>query len=184
MGNGRSLQSAGVDWTRIFSRHWNCPLICGPFCIRIAEIIFQPTFCWIHHCGKFSYPRTGPATNFMPLIDAVRRSNQEMTGVCSGHQISSGRRSVSGDASRGIGKEHSAAGNLLIGNSRRSYVELKRHIGSPASIRPPIVPANQYAVSTPHTTVASYRSAKIPTADAPANATQRHRLKHFVGRLI
>jgi signal transduction histidine kinase len=69
---------------------------------------------------------------FASLIDAVRQYNQEMTGIVywSGDQADD--EVFHAIPLRGVGKEHPLLGILLVGNSRRSYVELKRHIGSSA----------------------------------------------------
>ena len=69
---------------------------------------------------------------FAPLIDAVRRYNQEMTGVVHWSSDQADDEVFQAMPLRGIGKDHPLLGILLIGNSRRSYVELKRHIGSSA----------------------------------------------------
>lgn len=75
-----------------------------------------------------------PAEKLEPLVDAVRQSKQEMTS----------RVRWSGDQSEdevfhaiplmgaGAGKDRPLLAILLIGNSRRTYVELMRHIRSAA----------------------------------------------------
>ena len=73
-----------------------------------------------------------PGDKFAPLIDAVRRYNQEMTGVVHWSLDQADDEVFQAIPLRGAGKEHPLLGILLIGNSRRSYVELKRHIGSSA----------------------------------------------------
>jgi signal transduction histidine kinase len=75
---------------------------------------------------------TRSAEKLEPLVDAVRRSNQETTRVVQ----------WSGDRAEdevfhaiplvGAGKGGPLLAILLIGNSRRNYVELMRHIGSAA----------------------------------------------------
>ncbi|MGA8763673.1 MAG: ATP-binding protein, partial [Candidatus Sulfotelmatobacter sp.] len=74
------------------------------------------------------------AENLEPLIDTVRQNKQETTAVVQ----------WSGDAAddevfhalplegTGVGKERALLGILLVGNSRRPYVELQRHIRSAA----------------------------------------------------
>ena len=69
---------------------------------------------------------------FAPLIDAVRRYNQEMAGVVHWSSDQADDEVFQAMPLRGIGKDHPLLGILLVGNSRRSYVELKRHIGSSA----------------------------------------------------
>jgi two-component system, NtrC family, nitrogen regulation sensor histidine kinase NtrY len=73
---------------------------------------------------------------FATLIDAVRRYNQEMTAVL---HWSSDQRSDPADDEvfhaiplQGTGKDHPLLAILLIGNSRRPYVELKRSIRNAA----------------------------------------------------
>lgn len=73
-----------------------------------------------------------PGDKFAPLIDAVRRYNQEVTGVVQWSSDQADDEVFQAMPLRGIGKDHPLLGVLLIGNSRRSYVELKRHIGSSA----------------------------------------------------
>src|SRR5216684_4264768 len=69
-----------------------------------------------------------PTSKLAPLIESVRQSNQEMTAIVhwSGDQAED--EVFHAIPLRGAGKESPLLGILLIGNSRRSYVELKRHI--------------------------------------------------------
>jgi two-component system, NtrC family, nitrogen regulation sensor histidine kinase NtrY len=69
-----------------------------------------------------------PPEKLAPLIESVRQSNQEMTAIVhwSSDQIED--EVFHAIPLHGVGKDHSLLGILLIGNSRRSYVELKRHI--------------------------------------------------------
>ena len=73
-----------------------------------------------------------PADKFAPLIEAVRQYNQEMTGVVHWSSDQADDEVFHAIPLRGTGKEHPLLGILLIGNSRRSYVELKRHIRASA----------------------------------------------------
>ena len=73
-----------------------------------------------------------PADRFAPLIDAARQYNTEMTGIVHWSQDQGDDEVFHAIPLRGVGKEKPLLGILLIGNSRRSYVELKRHIGSSA----------------------------------------------------
>jgi nitrogen fixation/metabolism regulation signal transduction histidine kinase len=79
---------------------------------------------------------TRPAEKLEPLVDAVRQSKQEMTGSV---QWSGDR--AEDEVFHAIPLEGAEAGKdrpllaiLLIGNSRRTYVELLRHIRSAALI--------------------------------------------------
>jgi len=73
-----------------------------------------------------------PGEKFASLIDAVRQYNQEMKGTVRWSSDQADDEVFQAIPLRGVGKEHPLLGILLIGNSRRSYVELKRHIGSSA----------------------------------------------------
>ncbi len=73
-----------------------------------------------------------PDDKFANLIDAVRQYNQEMKGTVHWSPDQADDEVFQAIPLRGVGKEHPLLGILLIGNSRRSYVELKRHIRSSA----------------------------------------------------
>ncbi len=73
-----------------------------------------------------------PAQKFETLIDAVRQYNQEMTGIVHWSSDQADDEVFHAIPLRGVGKERPLLGILLIGNSRRSYVELKRHIRASA----------------------------------------------------
>ncbi len=75
-----------------------------------------------------------PADNFATLVDAVRKYNQEMTGIVHWSADQADDEVFHAIPLYGTGKEHSLLGILLIGNSRRPYVELKRHIRAAALI--------------------------------------------------
>ena len=75
-----------------------------------------------------------PAEKFATLIDAVRQYNQEMTGILHWSSDQADDEVFHAIPLRGAGKEHPLLGILLIGNSRRSYVELKRHIRASAML--------------------------------------------------
>ena len=78
-------------------------------------------------------PDTGrPADKFAPLIEAVRQYNQEMTGIVSWSSDQADEEVFHAIPQRGAGKDHPLLGILLVGNSRRSYVELKRRIRASA----------------------------------------------------
>jgi two-component system nitrogen regulation sensor histidine kinase NtrY len=72
------------------------------------------------------------AEKFAPLIDAVRQYNQEMTGIVHWTSDQADDEVFHAIPLRGAAKEHPLLGILLIGNSRRPYVELKRHIRASA----------------------------------------------------
>ena len=69
-----------------------------------------------------------------PLIDAVREYGQEMTAVVqwSGDQAEDEMFHAIPLTGAGTGKDRPLLAILLVGNSRRTYVELKRHIRSAA----------------------------------------------------
>ena len=76
-----------------------------------------------------SSPDAGhPADKFAPLVEAVRQYNQEITGIVSWSADQADQEVFHAIPLRGVGKDHPLLGILLIGNSRRSYVELKRRI--------------------------------------------------------
>src|SRR6266567_6358741 len=68
------------------------------------------------------------ADKFAPLIDAVRQRDQEMTGTIAWSSDQADEEVFHAIPLRGAGKDRPLLGILLIGNSRRSYVELKRRI--------------------------------------------------------
>ncbi len=69
-----------------------------------------------------------PAEKFAPLIEAVRQYNQEISGIIDWSSDRADEEVFHAIPLRGVGKDHPLLGILLIGNSRRSYVELKRRI--------------------------------------------------------
>ncbi|HEY3973070.1 MAG TPA: ATP-binding protein [Candidatus Sulfotelmatobacter sp.] len=71
-----------------------------------------------------------PAEKFTSLIDAVRRFNEEITGVVHWSSDQADDEVFHAIPLRGAGKDRPLLGILLVGNSRRSYVELKRRIGA------------------------------------------------------
>jgi two-component system, NtrC family, nitrogen regulation sensor histidine kinase NtrY len=73
-----------------------------------------------------------PAEKLAPLIEAVRQSNQEMTSVVHWSPDQADDEVFHAIPLRGAGKDRPLLGILLVGNSLRSYVELKRHIRSSA----------------------------------------------------
>jgi HAMP domain-containing protein len=69
-----------------------------------------------------------PSDRLAPLIQAVRQTNQEMTAVVHWSGDRADDEVFHAIPLRGNGGERPLLGILLVGNSRRSYVELKRHI--------------------------------------------------------
>ncbi|HTT25142.1 MAG TPA: ATP-binding protein [Candidatus Sulfotelmatobacter sp.] len=75
-----------------------------------------------------SSDRGRPADKFAPLIEAVRKYDQEISGIVDWTSDRADEEVFHAIPLRGLGKDHPLLGVLLIGNSRRSYVELKRRI--------------------------------------------------------
>jgi two-component system, NtrC family, nitrogen regulation sensor histidine kinase NtrY len=73
-----------------------------------------------------------PAEKFAALIESVRRHDQEMTGIVSWSSDPAEDEVFHAIPLRGAGKDQSLLAILLVGNSRRSYVELKRRIRASA----------------------------------------------------
>ena len=73
-----------------------------------------------------------PAEKFRPLIEAVLQYNQEMTGIVSWSPDQADDEVFHALPLRGAGKDRPLLGILLVGNSRRSYVDLKRRIRASA----------------------------------------------------
>jgi two-component system nitrogen regulation sensor histidine kinase NtrY len=71
---------------------------------------------------------TRPADKFAPLVNAVRQYDREMTGIVNWTSDQADDEVFHAIPLRGVSKDHPLLGVLLIGNSRRSYVELKRRI--------------------------------------------------------
>jgi len=69
-----------------------------------------------------------PAEKFAPLVEAVRRYNQEIAGIVSWSSNQADDEVFHALPLRGLAKDQPLLGILLIGNSRREYVELKRRI--------------------------------------------------------
>lgn len=69
-----------------------------------------------------------PPEKLSPLIDAVRRYDQEMTGIVNWSGDQADQELFHAVPLRGVGKDRPLLAILLIGNSRRQYVELKRRI--------------------------------------------------------
>lgn len=70
----------------------------------------------------------GVPQGLINLIDSVRRHNQEISGTVRRSRDQADDEVFHAIPLRGIGKDRPLLGILLIGNSRRAYVELKRRI--------------------------------------------------------
>ena len=79
-----------------------------------------------------TYHGSQSADRFATLIDAVRQYKQEMTGVVHWSSDQADDEVFHAIPLNGVGKDRPLLGILLIGNSRRPYVELKRHIRASA----------------------------------------------------
>jgi len=84
-------------------------------------------------------PSAGSATNgirpndkFEMLVDAVRQHDQEMTSIVHWSSDPADDEVFHAIPLRGAGDKHALLGILLVGNSRRPYVELIRHIRASA----------------------------------------------------
>ena len=77
--------------------------------------------------GDTAQTRT-PLNKLEPLIDGVRRDKVERTGVVTWSSDRSDEEVFHAIPLRGAGKDRPLLAILLIGNSRRPYVELKRRI--------------------------------------------------------
>jgi len=73
-----------------------------------------------------------PVEKFASLVDSVRQYNQEMTGIAHWSPDPADDEVFHAIPLRGVGKDHPLLGILLIGNSRRAYVALKRSIRNSA----------------------------------------------------
>lgn len=70
-----------------------------------------------------------PAEKFAALVEAVQQYNQETAGIVRWSSNRAEDEVFHAIPLRGVGKNRPLLGVLLIGNSRRSYVELKTRIG-------------------------------------------------------
>src|SRR5579871_4896091 len=69
-----------------------------------------------------------PAEKFAPLVEASAKYNQEIGGIVKWSSKAADDEVFHAIPLRGLGKDQPLLGILLIGNSRRSYVELKQRI--------------------------------------------------------
>jgi signal transduction histidine kinase/type II secretory pathway pseudopilin PulG len=93
---------------------------------------FSPEFLVDPVATGNSSDASRPAAKFATLIDGVRQSNQEMTGIVHWSSDQADDEVFHALPLRGAGKERPLLGILLVGNSRRPYVELKRRIRASA----------------------------------------------------
>ena len=77
---------------------------------------------------------TRPADKFAPLVEAVRQYNEEMTAPVRWSRDRADDELFRAIPLRGGGKDRPLLGILLIGNSRRPYVDLQRHIRTSALV--------------------------------------------------
>ncbi len=73
-----------------------------------------------------------PADKFAPLVETVRQYNQETTGIVKWSEDQADDEVFHAIPLRGTGKDRPLMGILLVGHSRRSYVDLKRRIRASA----------------------------------------------------
>ncbi len=89
---------------------------------------FSPELLLDPSANKATLNSSRPADKLAPLIESVRQSNQEMTAIVHWSPDQAEDEVFNAIPLRSVGKDRSLLGILLVGNSRRSYVELKRHI--------------------------------------------------------
>lgn len=75
-----------------------------------------------------------PADKLAPLIEAASQYNQEISGIVKWSSNAADDEVFHAIPLRGLGKDPALLGILLVGNSRRSYVELKRRIRDSAGL--------------------------------------------------
>jgi len=92
---------------------------------------FSPDFLIDPNGGNAPDPERS-VEKFATLIDAVRQYNVEMTGVVHWSSDQADDEVFHAIPLRGAGKERPLLAILMIGTSRRPYVELKRHIRASA----------------------------------------------------
>jgi two-component system nitrogen regulation sensor histidine kinase NtrY len=93
---------------------------------------FSPDLLVDASAGNAASSGTRSADKLAPIIQAVRQYNQEMTAVIHWSADQADDEVFHAIPLRGNGNERPLLGILLIGNSRRSYVDLKRSIRSSA----------------------------------------------------
>jgi len=86
-----------------------------------ADLLMSPT-------GSNSMDSIPPAEKVAPLVEAVSKFNQEISGMVKWTSDQADDELFHAIPLRGTGKDHPLLAVLLVGTSRRSYVELKRRI--------------------------------------------------------
>jgi len=86
-----------------------------------ADLLMSPT-------GSNSMDSIHPAEKVAPLVEAVSKFNQEISGMVKWTSDQADDELFHAIPLRGTGKDHPLLAVLLVGTSRRSYVELKRRI--------------------------------------------------------
>lgn len=81
---------------------------------------------WLLDAGSNAGAR--PAEKLSNLIDAVRRYDQEMTGIVNWSADQADQEVFHAIPLQGVGRDRPLLAILLVGNSRRQYVDLKRRI--------------------------------------------------------
>jgi two-component system, NtrC family, nitrogen regulation sensor histidine kinase NtrY len=78
--------------------------------------------------GEFAHA----AERLAPLVNSVRQYGSEVAGVVAWSSNRADEEIFHAIPLRGLGKDRPLLAILLVGNARRSYIELKRHIGDSA----------------------------------------------------
>jgi len=86
-----------------------------------SELLIAPA-------GASAADATHPAEKFAALVEASAKYNQEISGIVKWSAKAEDDEVFHAIPLRGLGKDQPLLGILLIGNSRRSYVELKQRI--------------------------------------------------------
>ena len=89
---------------------------------------FSPDLLVDPASGSNASAAAHPAEKYAPLVETVRKYNQEITGVVNWSGDQADDEVFHAIPLRGAGSDHPLLAVLLVGHSRRAYVELKRHI--------------------------------------------------------
>jgi two-component system, NtrC family, nitrogen regulation sensor histidine kinase NtrY len=87
---------------------------------------------WLIDPSESAAETARDATKFATLVEAVRKSRQEMSWKIRWSADQADDEVFRAIPLLGLGRDPALLGILLIGNSQRSYVELKRHIAASA----------------------------------------------------
>src|SRR5205807_4059429 len=93
---------------------------------------FSPDLLVDPSAGTSGADGARPGDKFAPLVEAVRQYNQEMTAPVRWSANQADDEVFHAIPLRGGGTERPLLGILLIGNSRRAYIDLQRHIRTSA----------------------------------------------------